>query len=182
MLLTRYARTVDRDIIEDAVSDAVLDLVAYWQGLQSSQTATKQLNFGYALQRGVRFGAQSVLTEVRRREMFVATGGRDGFTAGNDSFGWTDDEMQGVDVLTSIADPSPGPEELACEADEVERVRRMLADMSGDELADCFELLEEGSTRELAERLGISHVAVQKRQRKAAARLRVRAENYGLVP
>lgn len=184
-LMRRFPR-VDACVREDAVSFAMVDLISYWQDLASSTDAdTGKLTFNFAVQRGVWKAIEFVLAELRRTDSEAWMNDyslRDPRYGGLDHIDGDDFEEAQAALESQFPDPSPGPEELVIEADEEQRVRELLATMSAEELAECFVLFEEGSQRELAEKLGVSQSTAYRRQRDAKVKVKDRARKFGFVP
>lgn len=166
------------EVIEDALGNAMMRLMEYWQFLDSSHRGD-ELNFNYAQLYGTRLAKTLIAGEMAQRR----------FTLPWSSFG---DDQQPRDgrptdetaweVLERLAfSPYLTPEEIAINNDEIERSRHVLEDLSPEQLHDWFKnLLTEESEREQAATEGVTQQSIHERRvvrRRHAQRL---ARNYGL--
>lgn len=170
-ILRRRFRSVDDEILADATQEALLDLMGYWQFLDSSSQA-EGLRLSYALMRGCRFGASKVFAMVNQRRSEQPFPFRDGES--------DEDPFDAFEY--ALVDPDPTPEEVLEESDLTERARRMLDGLDRAELADWFNnLLTPETEREQAEREGVARNAIHERRSLRRTRAREGARKYGLV-
>lgn len=159
--LARWARghypRVDAHMMEDALQDAVVDGMTYWQTLSSSHTGDTQKNFDYAVFRGKKYLARHMRTMYRAHT-----------------------EVDALDGAWDRADDAPTPDEVLVDRDFQERARGVLEEMSSGELEDFFTYLGGNTQREVAEKLDISHQTVGRRQSARRLDLQKRARVHGL--
>lgn len=169
-ILRRRFPGVDNEILADATQEALLDLMGYWQFLDSSSQANGLL-LSYALMRGCRFGASKVFAMVNQRRMESPLPFKNGEA--------DEDPFDAFEYM--LVDHDPTPDEVLEDADLLERARRMLAEMPAAELSDWFNnLLTPETEREQAEREGVNHNAIHARRVLRRTRAREGARKYGL--
>lgn len=171
---SRY-RQVPLETVEDAVSEAVSDLLEYWVWLPSSVVdGNPNLTFRGALTRANHKASEYILRELNRPDSVTFT----------DLQAELDDpDAEGFnDYLDGLmADQAPDPGEGAEEDDLKARARRMLDDLSEEELESWGASYFNGETvRECEARTGVSRSVIDRRRQVGLARLRERAHEYGI--
>lgn len=172
-LRKRYAATVSDVILEDVAADVIVDLITYWQQRDSS-SRDGFLVLEFAIFRGVRQARDYVHAYVRTNQREVLAGYTD-LSAGDADEDW---ESQGFTVI----DPDPTGDEVVEELDYTNRARRMLSELSDEDLKDwATNLLTSDSERAQAEREGVTQQSIHDRRTVRRTRARRLATKYGLV-
>lgn len=169
-LMKRYP-TLSSDERADVLSEVMVDLIGYWQGLSSSTTDDVQRNFAYACQRG-RWSAVAEVNKLFRHNHVEVL-----------APACADDEISDDDKhFVHAQSRSIAPDEIVVDDDLSERARYALAQLPEEELRDWFDHLLTGeSQRDCARKLGISRNAFICRQRVRRSRMMSYAEACGLV-
>lgn len=163
-------RRVSRDDLDDAIQASMVDLIDYWLSLESSVNGGPDRNFKYAVWRATKEASKFLvgIFQDRSHELSVDAAGED-------------DDEYGTTLWDCIADPRPGPEDVACDTDELSRARRLIEDADsreGDGWLDSF--LEGISGAQAARKAGINPRSMTERRTRGLRRLSTRACQYGL--
>lgn len=172
----RFPR-VSGEVLDDALGDVVVDLIAYWQGLASSVSEDTDRNFYFAVKRGVWRGTTVLIERFRLGSIEVLHHLPAELDGGCD-----DTDESPASWQSSFVDPDPTPDEVVEELDAAERARRVLEELDSVELEDWFRSLLSGeSERDAAKRLGISRSAYRDRRDVRLRRARRLAVKHGLL-
>ena len=168
----RFAQALTPDI-EDAVSDAVLDLVEYWMDVPSSIDAEDpNRNFAYAVRRGWWVASKRLYGYMSRRDHECSM----------EDFILQDDWGADNDNSFVQVDHDPTPDELAAEGDEQARAREVLRLLSADDWKHWGNAaLTDRTVKECAKSEGVSPRAIRYRLETGVKRLRQLADEGGLV-
>lgn len=185
-LKSRFSGLSDEER-SDILGEVMVDLIGYWQGLQSSVTNDIGKNFAFAVRRG-RWRASSEARAVLQYNLseIPSSGWNNHHEVGGESpgegFDSGEDGHQTPFEWLSERYWVPSPEELIEDDDLAERARQGLAQLPEEELRDwCEHLLTGASQRECARKLGITQRAFQCRQQVRRRRVLARAKQWGLV-
>lgn len=155
----RWTRMPKEDV-EDAVSEALLDLVNYWVDLDSSISTDPVRNYHFALRRGYWVATSYLVKRYKRYGKEVPA----------EVFQNNLDDYEGSGAASFIADPvdpDPNPEELYVLARDMEKVREAIGSIPAEQREEWFDAFITGLTkREAAELEKTSPSQVQRRRAK----------------
>jgi hypothetical protein len=172
-LRKRYGASVNDDIIEDASSDAITDLLDYWQTLASSKKEDR-LVLEFALRRGLHRAKEAIHRYVQLNRQEVLAGYTD-LSAADADEDWEDENF-------SVIDDDPTTDEVVEDLDFTSRARRMLSELSDADLADWAATLLSGQgQRTQARRLGVNQSSISRANAARRETARLLAPKYGLV-
>lgn len=153
------------DDVEDAVSEAIVDLVDYWLHLSSSvDISNPERNFAFGIRRGAWVATTALVARFNEYEHEWPT-----------PDGATDDGDGGTvaGLLARHPDDGLGPEDAYIEREKLECLRDAISRLTPDDWEQWFDDYIEGkTTREIASDQGISQSKASRRQREGLALLR----------
>lgn len=163
-----YPSLTSTELIDDALQDTMERMLSYWQFLPSSYLGDK-LDFRLALFYGIRFCRTRLGELVADTHGFVSTD-EDGELESVDSFRLQDIESIGIHDYDSSEE----------DADE-EALYLLLQDAPTEELREWFAVIAEGeSTRQEADRTGVSQSTVSRRRTAHKETVQARAAHLRL--
>lgn len=171
-LRAKWRNRPDPEDIEDAVSDAMLDLIDAWvEHPTSIDRNDPDRNRKWAIWRATKM-AQSFLLQrfdLRRSEVSIDEAGE-----------WEDEEY--VPRVERLEDPSPGPEDEALDGEEARLVDELMATLPEQELKTWLaDYLNGTGVREQARQEGVQPMSVSERRTRGMKRLRRQAVVVGLL-
>lgn len=148
----------------------MVDLIDYWLSLESSVSGDPDRNFKYAVWRATKEASKFLVGIFQDRVHEVSVDG-----------GVDDEDDERGSLWDRIADTGDGPEDQACESDEVGRARRLIEDAEDGEMDDwLYDLLSGISESESARRSGVNQSTISRRRRAGVRRIAFKACAYGL--
>lgn len=179
MLYARYPM-VQREVVEDCVQTALVDLLDYWVNLPSSvDPDNPQRNFAFAKRRGFHTAQSFLHQEFRRSNQEVPSlfpgeygdeiGGYSGTNSGGEFLSGT-----GIVSIEDLPNGDRNPvEDEVVDAEDRHRVSAAIASLSQEQIDRWFGGFISGeSVREDARRNGISHQAAHTRRQRGLALLK----------
>lgn len=147
----------------------MLDLIDYWLSLESSVSEDHDRNFKYAVWRACKEASKFLVGIFRERSHEVSVDGT------------SDEDEERGSLWERVADTELGPEDVACETDELSRARRLIQDADqGDREGWLDDLLAGLPESASAQKAGVVQSTIHRRRRNGARRFAVKACSYGL--
>lgn len=171
----KFAGLVLEDqLMEDILQDVLVDLLGYWVTTPGAVRYDGCLSFTAAVDRGANVGARELIRHFKRNEDEMP------FDASPRTVGEYD--IDNDVFIHDVAGSDPTPDAVLEELDFTSRAHRLLAELPADELEDYFDNLLSGeSVRETAERVGVSHMTVQRKRVEQKRTIQEHARRYGLA-